>query len=61
MDPAPQEGIARPERVQEGRRMTAIEALLFGTAVQLSAGVVVLINVVMSRLQQAEAERIAGE
>ena len=29
---------------------------LFGTAVQLSAGVVVLINVVLSRLQQAEAD-----
>ena len=41
--------------------MTVIEVLLFGTAVQLSAGVVVLINVVMSRLQQAEAERIGGE
>ena len=41
--------------------MTVIEALLFGTAVQLSAGVVVLINVVLSRLQQAEAEQVRGE
>ena len=32
--------------------MTVIEALLFGTAVQLSAGVVVLINVVLSRLER---------
>ena len=40
--------------------MTAIEALLFGTAVQLSAGVVVLINVVMSRLEQANAEQNGG-
>ena len=40
--------------------MTVIEALLFGTAVQLSAGVVVLINVVMSRVEQAGAERFGG-
>ena len=41
--------------------MTVIEALLFGNAVQLSAGVVVVINVVMPWLQQAEAQRIGGE
>jgi hypothetical protein len=41
--------------------MSVLEVLTFGTAVQLSAGVVVLINVVMSRLQQAESERIGGE
>ena len=41
--------------------MTVIEALLFGTAVQLSAGVVVLINVVLSRLEQAVAARVGGE
>jgi hypothetical protein len=40
--------------------VSPLEVLLFGTAVQLSAGVVVLINVVLSRLQQAEAERIGG-
>ena len=32
--------------------MTVIEVLLFGTAVQLSAGLVVVINVVLSRLEQ---------
>ena len=41
--------------------MTVLELLLFGLAVQLSAGVVVMINVVLSRLQQAEAERVGGE
>ena len=47
-------------QVEEGSRMTVLEVLAFGTAVQLSAGVVVLINVVLSRLQHAEAERIGG-
>ena len=42
--------------------MTVLELLAFGLAVQLSAGAVVLINVVLSRLQQqAEAERVGGE
>ena len=41
--------------------MTVVEALVFGTAVQLSAGLVVVINVVLSRLEQAEAERVGGE
>ena len=41
--------------------MTVLEVLVFGTAVQLSAGVVVVINVVLSRLEQAEAQKIWGE
>jgi hypothetical protein len=41
--------------------MTVFEVLLFGAAVQLSAGVVVSINVVLSRLEQAEVERVGGE
>ena len=41
--------------------MSPIELLAFGLAVQLSAGAVVLINVVLSRLQQAEAEESGGE
>ena len=41
--------------------MSVLELLLFGLAVQLSAGVVVLINVVLARLQLAEAERVGGE
>jgi hypothetical protein len=47
-------------RVEEGRLMSAVELLMFATAVQWSAGVVVVINVVMSRLEQAEAQRIGG-
>ncbi len=34
--------------------MTVLEVLAFGLAVQLSAGVVIVINVVMSRLEQDE-------
>ena len=41
--------------------MTVLEVLVFGTAVQLSAGIVVVINVVMSRLEQANAEKIGGK
>ena len=41
--------------------MTVLELVAFGLAVQLSAGVVVLINVVLSRLEQAEAEQVMGE
>ena len=41
--------------------MSPVEWMLFGLAVQLSVGVVVLINVVLSRLQQAEAEPVGGE
>ena len=40
--------------------MSVVEVLVLGTAVQLSAGVVVVINVVLSRLEQAEAQRIGG-
>ena len=41
--------------------MSVLEVLAFGLAVQLSAGVVVLINVVMSRLEQDQRQRIGGE
>ncbi len=41
--------------------MTVLEVLAFGLAVQLSAGAVVMINVVLSRLQHAEAEQVGGE
>ena len=61
MDSAPLDGLATSGHTQEGRRMTVIEALAFGLAVQFSAGVVVLINVVMSRVEQAGAERFGGE
>jgi hypothetical protein len=40
--------------------MSLLEVLLFGLAVQLSAGAVVMINVVLSRLEQAEIERNGG-
>ena len=40
--------------------MTVLEALVFATAVQWCAGIVVVINVVMSRLEQAETQRIGG-
>ena len=40
--------------------MSVLELLTFGFAVQLSAGVVVVINVVLSRLQQAEAGETWG-
>ena len=36
--------------------MSPLELLLFALAVQWSAGVVVVINIVLSRLEQAEAE-----
>ena len=38
-----------------------LEVLAFGTAVQLSAGIVIVINVVLSRLEQAEAQKIGGQ
>jgi len=41
--------------------MSPVEWMLFGLAVQLSAGVVVLINVVLSRLQEADASTGGGE
>jgi hypothetical protein len=40
--------------------MSLIEVLLFATAVQWSAGVVIVINVVLSRLNQSEAQRMGG-
>ena len=54
MDPA------TPGRVEERRRMSPIELLLFATAVQWSAGLVIVINVVLSRLEQAETRKIGG-
>ena len=41
--------------------MTVLELMVFGLTLQFSAGVVVLINVVMSRLEQDERQRIGGE
>ena len=41
--------------------MSVLEVLAFGLAVQLSAGVVVLINVVLARLQEADASTGGGE
>ena len=41
--------------------MSPLELLLFATAVLWSAGAVIVINVVLSRLQQAEAEQVRGE
>jgi hypothetical protein len=40
--------------------MSPLEVLVFATAVQWCAGIVVLINVVLSRLEQAETQRIGG-
>jgi hypothetical protein len=40
--------------------MTVLEVLAFGLAVQWCAGVVVLINVVLSRVSQTEAQKIGG-
>ena len=40
--------------------MSPIEVLVFATAVQWCAGIVVVINVVLSRLEQADARRIGG-
>ena len=41
--------------------MTVLEVLAFGLAVQLSAGIVIVINVVLSRLEQDEEQSIGGE
>ena len=41
--------------------MNPMELLLFGLAVQLSAGVVVMINVVLSRLNEHERSTGGGE
>jgi hypothetical protein len=35
--------------------------LVFATAVQWCAGIVVLINVVLSRLQQADTQKTGGQ
>jgi hypothetical protein len=40
--------------------MSPVEVLPFAAAVQWCAGVVVVINVVMSRLELAETHRIGG-
>jgi hypothetical protein len=54
VDPAPL------GRVEERGRMSPLELLLFATAVQWCAGIVIVINVVLSRLEQAETQRIGG-
>ena len=41
--------------------MTVVEVLLFALAVQWCAGVVVMINVVMSRLNQSHVLTSGGE
>ena len=41
--------------------MTVLEVLVFGTAVQLSAGIVVVINVVLSRPKQPAMQTDRGE
>jgi hypothetical protein len=41
--------------------MSPLEVLVFATAVQWCAGIVVVINIVMSRLEQAETQQIGGE
>ena len=41
--------------------MSGLEVLAFGLAVQLSAGVVVVINVVLSHFSRAEASTGGGE
>jgi hypothetical protein len=40
--------------------MSPLELLVFATAVQWCAGIVVLINVVLSRLEQDETRKIGG-
>jgi hypothetical protein len=41
--------------------VSPLELLLFALAVQWSVGIVIVINIVLSRLEQAEAQRIGGE
>ena len=55
MDPAPL------GRLEEGCRMSPLELLVFATAVQWCAGVVILINVVASRLHQSDVLISGGE
>ena len=40
--------------------MSPLELLLFATAVQWCAGIVIMINMVLSRVEQAETRRIGG-
>ena len=40
--------------------MSPLELLLFATAVQWCVGIVIMINIVLSRLEEAEAQRIGG-
>ena len=40
--------------------MSPLELLVFATAVQWCAGIVIVINVVLSQLEQDEARRIGG-
>ena len=47
-------------RLEEGCRMSPLELLVFATAVQWCTGIVVVINVVLSRLEQGEAPRLGG-
>jgi hypothetical protein len=54
VDPAPL------GRLEERGRMSPLEVLVFATAVQWCAGIVVLINVVLSRLEQAETQKSGG-
>ena len=41
--------------------MSPLEVLVFATAVQWCAGIVVLINVVLSRLEQAGTRKVGGQ
>jgi hypothetical protein len=41
--------------------MSPLEVLVFATAAQWCAGIVVLINVVLSRLQQADTQKTGGQ
>ena len=59
MDSAPL-GVTTPGRVEERRLMSPIEVLVFATAAQWCAGIVIMINIVLSRLEQAETRRIGG-
>ena len=40
--------------------MSPLEVLVFAAAAQWCAGIVVVINVVLSRLEHAEVQRIGG-
>ena len=53
MDPAPLGRVPTPGRAGKGR-MSPLEVLLFATAVQWCTGIVIMINIVLSRLEQAQ-------